>query len=329
MERAPERTVGHTTPSPEERRTSQGLRVVLQVSRFPWGEEPLAWLTGIAQAADGRGSRVSSVMDHLIQIPQVDRAWAPIPEPWVTLGAVAGLGTGLELGTLVTPVTFRPAGVTAKAAATLDALTGGRAFLGVGAGWWDREHAAFGLPFPPAPERLDALERAHRDHACPVGFGHQGVRRRAGQPARDHVLPATRAWHPGDRRRRRRAPHAAHRRAARRRHQRPLRPVDVERKVAVLREHCRSVGRDPAEVAVTVLDLPVVGRDRDDTWARVERLRGNTKAAVYARRSHAGTPADHRERWGDLAARGVDTVFLGLPDLERPDDVERVAPLLA
>ena len=135
----------------EERRTSQGLKVVLQVSRFPWGEDPLAWLTGVARAADEAGFAGLAVMDHLIQIPQVDRAWSSIPEPWVTLGAVAGLGTGLELGTLVTPVTFRAPGITAKAAATLDALTGGRAFVGVGAGWWEREHAAYGLRLPAAP----------------------------------------------------------------------------------------------------------------------------------------------------------------------------------
>ena len=68
-------------------------------------------------------------------------------------------------------------------------------------------------------------------------------------------------------------------------------PVDVvEDKAAVLRRHCEEVGRDPAEVAVTVLDLPVVGRDRDDVWERVERLRGRTAAATYARRHHAGTP---------------------------------------
>src|SRR6202012_2153069 len=95
---------------------------------------------------------------HLIQIPQVDSAWEPIPEPWVTLGLVAGLDTRLELGTLCTPVTYRPAGVTAKAAAPLDVLSGGRAFLGVGAGWWEREHAGHGVSFPPARERLDLLE---------------------------------------------------------------------------------------------------------------------------------------------------------------------------
>ena len=124
-------------------------RVVLQLSRFPWGEDPGAWVRDVALAADEAGFAGIALMDHLIQIPQVDTAWQPIPEPWVTLGLVAGLDTDLTLGTLCTPVTFRPAGITAKAAATLDALSGGRAFLGVGAGWWDREHAAYGIPFPP------------------------------------------------------------------------------------------------------------------------------------------------------------------------------------
>jgi alkanesulfonate monooxygenase SsuD/methylene tetrahydromethanopterin reductase-like flavin-dependent oxidoreductase (luciferase family) len=92
--------------------------------------------------------------------PQAGRDWEPIPEPWVTLGMLAGLAPGLRLGTLVTPVTFRAPGILAKTVATLDVLTGGRAFCGIGAGWWDREHAAFGLPFPPAGARLDQLEAA-------------------------------------------------------------------------------------------------------------------------------------------------------------------------
>ena len=96
----------------------------------------------------------------------------------------------------------------------------------------------------------------------------------------------------------------------------------------MLRRHCEDVGRDPDEVAVTVLDLPVVGRDRDDVWERVERLRGRTAAATYARRHHAGTPAQHRDRYAELADRGVSTVFVALPDLSRPEDLLDLAPML-
>jgi len=139
------------------------MGLVLQLSRFPWGEDPAGparWLASVARAAAEAGLQGIALMDHLIQIPQVGRAWEPIPEPWVTLGMLAGLEPGLRLGTLVTPVTFRAPGILAKTVATLDVLSGGRSFCGIGAGWWAREHAGFGLPFPPARTRLDELELA-------------------------------------------------------------------------------------------------------------------------------------------------------------------------
>src|SRR6266576_2092786 len=153
------------TPQAARARADQAERpaqlgFVLQISRFPWCDEPASWLASIAAAASDAGFEGLALMDHLIQIPQVGRAWEPIPEPWVTLGMLAGLTTDLRLGTLVTPVTYRARGITAKAAATLDALSGGRAFCGVGAGWWEREHAAFGLPFPPIAQRRQQLETA-------------------------------------------------------------------------------------------------------------------------------------------------------------------------
>jgi alkanesulfonate monooxygenase SsuD/methylene tetrahydromethanopterin reductase-like flavin-dependent oxidoreductase (luciferase family)/predicted kinase len=313
-----------------ERTASTGVEVVLQVSRFPWGEDPLAWLRDVALAADEAGFAGLALMDHLIQIPQVGRAWDPIPEPWVALGAVAGLGTGLRLGTLCTPITFRQPGITAKAAATLSALTGGRTFLGIGAGWWEREHAAFGMPFPPAPERLDELEysirvmralwapgtKAYAAHGVflpettcyprptapiPVVVGGMGELRtlRIAAELGDACNLTT------------------------------SEPVVLQRKISVLRAHCADVGRDPAEVAVTVLDLPVVGRDRDDAWARVERLRGRTAAATFAARTHAGTVAEHRDRHAALAGLGVSTVFLGTRDLDGPDAVLELAGLTA
>ena len=107
----------------------------------------------------------------------------------------------------------------------------------------------------------------------------------------------------------------------------PSRPETLDRKIAVLHDHCARRRARPAEVAVTVLDLPVIGRDRDDTWARVERLRGRTPAAAFARRTHAGTVAEQRDRYAGLAERGVSTVFLGLPDLAGPEDVTALSGL--
>jgi alkanesulfonate monooxygenase SsuD/methylene tetrahydromethanopterin reductase-like flavin-dependent oxidoreductase (luciferase family) len=88
-------------------------------------------------------------------------------------------------------------------------------------------------------------------------------------------------------------------------------------------------GRDPAQVEVTVLDIPVIGRDREHAASIVEKLRGRTTAAVFARRHHAGTADDHVGRYRLLAERGVRTVFVSLPDLAGPEDVLRLAPLAA
>jgi alkanesulfonate monooxygenase SsuD/methylene tetrahydromethanopterin reductase-like flavin-dependent oxidoreductase (luciferase family)/predicted kinase len=327
---APDQVPEARPESSADRTSSLGLRAVLQVSRFPWGEDPLAWLSGIARAADEAGFAGPALMDHLIQVPQVGRAWEPIPEPGVTLGAIAALGTDLELGTLCTPVTFRPAGITAKAAATLSALTGGRAFVGIGAGWFEREHAAYGLDFPPARQRLDDLERAIVTMKALWASGTKAY------DAHGVVLPETTSYPrpagkipvivggSGARRTLRIA--ARHGDAC---NLRTTDEAELERLIGVLDHHCDDVGRDRAEVAVTVLDLPVVGQDRDDVWARVERHRGRTPAAAYAARTHAATVAGHRDRWARLARLGVTTVFLATPDLDGPDDVLALAGLNA
>ena len=313
----------------DQRRQPAQLGFVLQISRFPWADDPAAWLASVAGAAAEAGFEGIALMDHLIQIPQVGRAWEPIPEPWVTLGLLAGLTTGLRLGTLVTPVTFRAPGVLAKTVATLDALSGGRAFCGIGTGWWDREHAAFGLPFPAAPDRLDQLEVAIETIRA---LWQPGTRAYHGQRV---SLPETTCYPrpsapvpiivggSGERR--------TLRIAARLGDGCNL-PSDLgtlDRKLAVLRAHCREAGRDPDQVRVTVLDIPVIGRDREQTGSIVERLRGRTTAAAFARRHHAGLAADHIGRYRLLADRGVRTVFVALPDLAGPDDVGRLAPVIA
>ncbi len=305
------------------------LGFVLQISRFPWQDDPPGWLAAVAAAAADAGLDGIALMDHLIQIPQVGRAWEPIPEPWVTLGLLAGLAPGMRLGTLVTPVTFRAPGILAKAVATLDVLTGGRAFCGIGAGWWDREHAGFGLPFPPAAARLDQLEVAIETLRALWQPGTKAYQGTGVSLPETTCYPRPAAPVPiivgggGERRTLRIAarlgdgcnlPSA----------------VDVlDRKLAVLRRHCREAGRDPDQVQVTVLDLPVIGDDREHAAALVEKLRGRTTAAAFARRHHAGTAADHIGRYRLLAERGVATVFVSLPDLTGPQDVLRLAPVTA
>jgi alkanesulfonate monooxygenase SsuD/methylene tetrahydromethanopterin reductase-like flavin-dependent oxidoreductase (luciferase family) len=300
---------------------------MLQIGRFPWGEDPLDWLRGIAVTAAEAGFAGIALMDHVIQIPQVGREWDPIPEPWVTLGALAALGTGLELGTLCTPATFRAPGIIAKAAATLDVLSGGRAFCGLGAGWWGREHRGFGLDFPATTRRLDDLAVAAETVRA---LWAPGTKAYAGERV---TLPETTCYpRPvgplplivgggGERRTLRIAARWADACNVRGDLE------TVQHKAAVLQRHCADLGRPREEVEITVLDVAVVGFDRDDTWARVERHRGRTKASDYAARHNAGDVAAHRERQARLFDAGVATVFLALPDLDGPDDVERIAPL--
>jgi len=109
-------------------------------------------------------------------------------------------------------------------------------------------------------------------------------------------------------------------------------PSDIgtlDRRLAVFRQHCVAAGRDPAQAEVTVLDVPVIGRDREDAASIVEKLRGRTPAAAFAERHHAGTAGEHIGRYRLLADRGVKTVFVSLPHLTDPEDVLRLAPVAA
>jgi alkanesulfonate monooxygenase SsuD/methylene tetrahydromethanopterin reductase-like flavin-dependent oxidoreductase (luciferase family)/predicted kinase len=328
VEPVPGQGVADETDLDHDRRRDGRPRVVLQISRFPWQDQPAQWLRDVVLAADSIGFDGIAVMDHLIQIPQVDRAWEPIPEPWVTLGLVAGLDTKLRLGTLVSPITFRAPGILAKTVATLDALSGGRAFCGLGAGWWLREHQAYGLDFPHASDRLDQLQVCIETLRA---LWAPGTKAYAGRYVR---LPETTCYpRPADR-----IPiivggsgeHRTLKIVAEQADGCNL-PSDEEvlrTKIDILHRHCRAVERDPEEVEVTVLDLPVIGTDRDDVATRVERLRGRTPAAAYAAQHHAGTAGSQARRYRRLADLGVSTIFCALGDLANGDDLARCAPLL-
>jgi alkanesulfonate monooxygenase SsuD/methylene tetrahydromethanopterin reductase-like flavin-dependent oxidoreductase (luciferase family) len=235
--------------------------------------------------------------------------------------------TDLWLGTLVSPVTFRHPGVLAKSLATLDVLTGGRAFAGVGAGWWEREHAAYGLPFPQPRERLDEVERAIETMRALWGTGTKPYAGRRVSLPETTCYPRPVGKLPiilggnGSRTMRIAARYADAVNL-------PSDEATLSAKLGELHTACAAAERDPTTLAITVLDVTVIGDDREDVARRVERLRGRTSAAAYARRHHAGTLDDQRRRRDRLASLGVGTVFLALPDLFQADDVDFLSALL-
>ncbi len=139
------------------------MKLGLQIPFFTWPGGPSALgakLAEIARAAEGAGYDSIWVMDHYFQIPMVGKAEIEMLEAYTALGYIAAHTSRVRLGALVTGVTYRHPGILAKQVTTLDVLSGGRANLGIGAAWFDREHAGLGVAFPPLKERFQRLEEA-------------------------------------------------------------------------------------------------------------------------------------------------------------------------
>ena len=139
------------------------MKVGLQIPYFTWPAGPAGLgrkLSEVARTAEGAGFDSIWVMDHFFQIPGVGTVEQDMLESYTTLGFIAGQTSRVGLGTLVTGVTYRHPGLLAKEVTTLDVLSGGRAWLGIGAAWFEREHHGLGVTFPPVKERFERLEEA-------------------------------------------------------------------------------------------------------------------------------------------------------------------------
>ncbi|HEY7356754.1 MAG TPA: LLM class F420-dependent oxidoreductase [Ktedonobacterales bacterium] len=137
------------------------MRVGLHIPNFTWPGGPAALherLGAIARTADDAGFSFITVMDHFFQIGNQGRVEMEMLEGYSALSFLAGATKRVRLGTMVTGITYRHPGVLVKTATTLDVLSGGRAFLGLGAAWFEREHLGLGVPFPPLKERFERLE---------------------------------------------------------------------------------------------------------------------------------------------------------------------------
>jgi F420-dependent oxidoreductase-like protein len=126
---------------------------------LPGGPEALATTLGAtAKAAEDAGCSTFTLMDHWYQMEEFADRREPMLEGYTSLGYLAGLTSDIKLALLVTGVTYRHPGLLAKIVTTLDILSNGRAQLGIGAAWYEREHKGLGVPFPPISERFERLE---------------------------------------------------------------------------------------------------------------------------------------------------------------------------
>jgi F420-dependent oxidoreductase-like protein len=235
------------------------MRLALHFPSFtlPGAPESLAaTLAATARAADQGGCAAFTLMDHYFQMETLATAHDPMLEGYTALGFLAGCTERIDLGLLVTGVTYRHPGLLAKIVTTLDVLSGGRAVLGLGASWYEREHVGLGVPFPPVAERFERLEEALQvcrqmwsDDDGAYDGQHYRLAETICSPRplrRPH--PPVMVGGDGERR--------TLRLVARYADACNVFGADVEtvaHKMRVLDRHCEEAGRDPAEVARTVI----------------------------------------------------------------------------
>jgi F420-dependent oxidoreductase-like protein len=230
-----------------------------------------------AQAAEAAGCTMFTCMDHYFQMEGFTRAEDPMLEGYTTLGFVAGQTETMTLGLLVTGVTYRHPGLLAKLVTTLDVLSGGRAMLGLGAAWYEREHLALGVPFPPVAERLERLEETLQI-CLQMWSGDEGPYHGAHYDLAEtlNVPPPVRRPRPpiliggsGERKLLRLVAKYADMNNLF-----PTTPEQVQHKLDVLARHCEEVGRDRAEIRDTMLGRVGPDTDVDELVAMIEPYAG-------------------------------------------------------
>ncbi|MGH3213705.1 MAG: LLM class F420-dependent oxidoreductase [Trebonia sp.] len=232
------------------------MKIGLQIPDFstPRGPERLgAQLATVARTADDAGFEYIAVMDHFFQIPAVGPAEREMLEAYTTLGYLAACTSRAALLTVITGTVYREPGILAKIVTTLDVLSKGRAWLGIGAAWNEQESRGLGIPFPPVAERFERLEETlqiclqmwHGDES-PYHGKHYQLERPLNSPqplSRPH--PPIMIGGGGEKKTLRlvaRYADACNVFAGR----------DEARKLDVLRQHCEAVGRDYDTIYKTV-----------------------------------------------------------------------------
>jgi F420-dependent oxidoreductase-like protein len=287
------------------------VKVGLQIASFTWPGGPEAigpTLARIARQADDVGFDSIWVMDHFFQIRGVGRPEEPMLEGMTTLGYLAANTARARLGLMVGGVHYRDPGLWIKATTTLDVLSGGRAWLGIGAAWNEDESRSLGFRFPPLGERFELLEDTLR-------FAHgMWTGERGSESALDgHHLHATRLLNAPQALSRPRVPIMVGGGGEKK----TLRlvaqyadacnvfgsPEGIARKFAILDAHCAAVGRDASTIERTTLqNVRLAPRDA----ARTE------------------TPTQVVDRFGELSDAGAEHVIFELKDVHEPAHLDIV-----
>ena len=287
------------------------MKLGLQISSFTWPGGPEAigpTLARIVRQADDVGFDSIWVMDHFFQIRGVGRPEEPMLEGMTALGFMAAHSTHARLGLMVGGVHYRLPGLWVKATTTLDVLSGGRAWLGIGAAWNEDESRSLGFPFPPLGERFEMLEETLR-----IAHGMWTGERGTEEAFEGRHFQARRLLNAPQALSRPRVPIMIGGGGEKK----TLRlvaqyadacnvfgtPEAIARKYAILAEHCAAVGRDPDEIERSTLQNVRIGADGA---------------------AGSESPASIVERFGDLADAGAQHVIVGMRNVTDPDALDLV-----
>ena len=281
----------------------------------------------LAQLAEELGFDAFFRSDHYISFFGGDGLPGPT-DAWTTIAGLARETSRIRLGTLVSPVTFRAPGPLAITVAQIDAMSDGRVELGLGAGWNDTEHHAYGIEFPDTGERF---ERFEDQLAIITGLWSTPVGERFSFTGRHYSVTDSPALpkplqvpHPpivigggGPRR----TPRLVARYASEFNVMFGS-PEQVPEIVGRVRRACEAIGRDPATLGISVANTLVLGSDDEEVERRAATI-GRT--AELSRFGFGGTPAQVADRIGQYRDAGIDTVYLQMVDLRDLDHLRLFA----
>jgi F420-dependent oxidoreductase-like protein len=283
----------------------------------------------MAQPAERHGFDAFFRSDHLLRMKEGDGEPGPT-DSWVTLGALARETARIRLGTMVTSATFRLPGPLAVAVAQVDAMSGGRVEVGLGTGWFEAEHEAYGVPFPPLRERFDRLEEQLEIltglWSAPPGESYEfhGSHYDLG-PGPALPKPVQRPHPPvivgglGTRR----TPALAARYAAE--YNVPFADVaTTTARFEGVRDACRAAGRDPAELVCSHAITVCCGESEAELARRAQAVGRDLED--LRRNAAGGTPEEVTARLLEYADAGAERTYLQVIDL---DDLDHVALIAA